>query len=377
MGRASTAVFWGGDPNDFANPALLGYHQGVRLTHGKTRLVPDLADDVYLKTDRITLGLWGVGVSLVGRPIKGFGRDRLDYGESMATREDGTEIGTFNSYENLYSCGVGVNLVEFTENAVARRLHSPHPISQYGDVSFGYARKKTDVFLAPAWATPDGQDGNGSVKTDDAGVLVRLTPINTMDGPGILAVDSELARVMEPLGGVRLDFAYGRSWLNRGRHYIVYVDQDQSDPIARVGKHGWSVRGALGLPPAARKTLDGAGLGFLAEGLAPLIQFGVARDRNHVEWPNWNGRDRSQRDIRDKGWELTVANVFTLRRGHIEDRDGDIIDDTSGWGLGLQVGRFGGFRYDHAVVPQARVLGRVKRDGFTVFVRPLEIVAAR
>ena len=172
-----------------------------------------------------------------------------------------------------------------------------------------------------------------------------------MDGPGILAVDSELARVMEPLGGVRLDFAYGRSWLNRGRHYIVYVDQDQSDPIARVGKHGWSVRGALGLPPAARKTLDGAGLGFLAEGLAPLIQFGVARDRNHVEWPNWNGRDRSQRDIRDKGWELTVANVFTLRRGHIEDRDGDIIDDTSGWGLGLQVGRFGGFRYDHAVVP--------------------------
>ena len=168
MGRASTAVFWGGDPNDFANPALLGYHQGVRLTHGKTRLVPDLADDVYLKTDRITLGLWGSG-RLAGRPIKGFGRDRLDYGESMATREDGTEIGTFNSYENLYSCGVGVNLVEFTENAVARRLHSPHPITQYGDVSFGYARKKTDVFLAPAWATPDGQDGNGSVKTDDAG----------------------------------------------------------------------------------------------------------------------------------------------------------------------------------------------------------------
>jgi hypothetical protein len=372
MGRASTAVFWGGDPNDSANPGLLGYHRGVRLTRGKTHLVPDLADDVFLKTEQTTLGLWGVGVSLVGRPFKGLGRVRLDYGESMVTREDGTEIGTFSSYEQLHSFGMGVNVMEFAENTIARRLHSPHPISRYGDVSLGYAMKKADVFLAPGWAMPEGWDAAGSVKTKDAGLVVRLTPINTMDESGIPVVGSSLAEALKPLGGLRVDFAYGRSTQNLGRQHVAFVNQGQSDPVVRMGKHGWAVRGALGLPPFVQVALKDGRLGFLAGGLAPLIEVGVARDRSHVEWPDWN-----EPDIRNRGWEVTVANVFTLRRGHIENKHGDIIDDTSGWGLGFQVGRFGGFRYDSAVVPQARVLDHVRPAGFTVFVRPLEILAAR
>ena len=36
MGGACNAVFWGADPNDWANPALLGYHSGLRYSWGKT-----------------------------------------------------------------------------------------------------------------------------------------------------------------------------------------------------------------------------------------------------------------------------------------------------------------------------------------------------
>jgi hypothetical protein len=90
-----------------------------------------------------------------------------------------------------------------------------------------------------------------------------------------------------------------------------------------------------------------------------------------MEWPDWN-----EPDIRNRGWEVTVANIVSIRRGHIKDKRGDIIDETSGWGLGFQVGSFGGFRFDKAVVPQARVLEHVHPSGFTVFVRPLEIIAA-
>jgi hypothetical protein len=372
MGGASAAVFWGGDPNDWANPGLLGYHRGVSLTHGRTQLVPDLADDVFLKTDRITLGLWGVGVSLVGRPFKGLGRARLDLGESMATDGGGFETGMLRSYEDLYSFGLGVNLIESTENAIARRLHSPHPISRYGDISLGYAMKKVDVQHSPQWAGSNGGFRTGSVKIQDAGLVVRLTPINTIDDSGFPFIGEALTKATKPLGGLRLDVAYGRSKQNVGRRHIAYVEQEQPDPIVRTGNHGWAVRGALGLPPFAQEPLKEAGLGFLAEGLTPLIQIGVAWDRSHVEWPDWN-----EPDVRNRGWEITIANVYTLRRGHIEDKSGPIIDDTSGWGLGFQVGRFGGFRYDRAVVPQATALDDVKRAGFTVFVCPLEIIAAR
>lgn len=370
MGRASTAVFWGGDTNDDVNPALLGYQQGIRWTHGKTRLIPDLADGVFFKTDRITLGLWGAGVSLVGRPIKGIGRARLGYGEVMATGEDGSEFRTFESHEDLYSFGAGINVIEFAENMVARRLHSPHPFSRYGDVSFGYSTKKADVNLAPSWPTPDGRMATATVRTEDAGLVIRLTPLNTIDGPGILAIDPELARTLEPLGGIRLDVAIGRSVINRGKKLPVHGDFEPVNSLVQNDRRGWAVQGAIGLPPAARRVFQAGGLGFLAEGLSPLIQVGVARDRLHAGWPF------SEPDIHNRGWEVTVANILTLRRGHIKDRRGDIIDDTSGWGLGFRVGNYGGFRYDHAVVPQARALGRVKRNGFTIFVRPLEIVAA-
>src|SRR5437016_1649618 len=36
-GGASNAVFWGGDPDIWANPALLGYARGLRYDQGRTQ----------------------------------------------------------------------------------------------------------------------------------------------------------------------------------------------------------------------------------------------------------------------------------------------------------------------------------------------------
>ena len=64
MGRAGVAVFWDQDPEDWANPALLGSLRGIRYSYGRTQLVPDLAEDVYFTTQRIAVGFGG-GVSFV------------------------------------------------------------------------------------------------------------------------------------------------------------------------------------------------------------------------------------------------------------------------------------------------------------------------
>ena len=68
-------------------------------------------------------------------------------------------------------------------------------------------------------------------------------------------------------------------------------------------------------------------------------------------------RDTSGRfDEKNEGWELGIGNVFYIRRGHRTENIGEfwaIDGDTEGWGLNLQAGRYGGFRFDQATVPQA------------------------
>ncbi|NIW24423.1 MAG: hypothetical protein GWN29_07575, partial [Gammaproteobacteria bacterium] len=110
MGGASSAAFWGGDPNYWANPALLGYHRGLRYEYGKTQLVPDLATDVFFTSTRYSVGAWGVGFAFGGKPGQ-LGGSRLDYGRSDFFDANGNFAGSFDSFENVETWGVGVNVV--------------------------------------------------------------------------------------------------------------------------------------------------------------------------------------------------------------------------------------------------------------------------
>ena len=61
MGGASMAAFWQENPDDWANPALMGFHNGLRYGYGQTQL---FADDVQYTTHRFLIGAWGVGVAM-------------------------------------------------------------------------------------------------------------------------------------------------------------------------------------------------------------------------------------------------------------------------------------------------------------------------
>jgi len=55
MGGVSCGVVWG-DPNVWGNVATLAGVSGVRWEHGRTQLVPGLATDVFLRSDRLMVG---------------------------------------------------------------------------------------------------------------------------------------------------------------------------------------------------------------------------------------------------------------------------------------------------------------------------------
>jgi len=365
MGHASSAVFWGSEPNAWSNPALLAHERGVRYERARTQLVPELAKDVYFTTKRLTAGCWGVGIQLAGKPIDGVGSSRLDYGSSEGTDADGNPTGSFSSHEEIASFTGGVSALEFAEHLWKAMGGDAPRMSRFGDVSLGWATKKTHVSLAPALVTLDNRAGEGNVTTHDSGLLFRVTPYNAIDDAGWIAGLDRLAKL-------RVDVGYARSTLNYDDATISYIDESQADPILRTHRTGWAVRGAAALPSSAERWLEGSHLGWLTRWFSPLVGWGKAWDRQLplILDPGTGFHERGT-IVKNSGWEVTIANVYTIRRGWVEDRESTIVGQTSGWSLGLQSADLGGFSYDQATVPQSIYLGPVTRKSFSVFVNPI------
>jgi hypothetical protein len=189
MGRAHAAVVYDGTAG-WWNPAALGRipDHVVSLMH--TQLVPDLADDVYyeyLGYVQPLEGWGGVGASLTF----------LTYGKSVATDEEGRELGTFTSYEISPAVSAGTKLTE----------------SLYAGITLKFVY----VNLAPKEFTLEGKPGTGNTFGADIGFL--YAPEN---------VPISLAMVLQNLGPS-----------------IAYIDEDQADPLGRNLKLGagiWLLR---------------------------------------------------------------------------------------------------------------------------------------
>jgi long-subunit fatty acid transport protein len=185
MGRAYVAV--ANDANAvWWNPGALAFTTGHDISSMYTKLVPDLADDVffsYTSYAQHVEGWGGIGFSL------GY----LSYGKSVATDVDGNELGTFTSYELAPTLAYGTELMK--------------------DMGFGVALKLVRVDLAPADKTQDRAAGRGTTFAADLGWLYKVP---------------------------RMKSSVGLAIQNLGPN-IAYIDQDQSDPLGRNVKLGVGV----------------------------------------------------------------------------------------------------------------------------------------
>src|SRR6185369_10840997 len=135
LGNASTALPWG-DLDHWANPALLGYVDGIRYAHQRTQLVPGLAPDVFFTTDYMQVGAGGLGVVFSGKPLDR-GGVHLDYGQSEGIDESGNPTGLFDAYERVKAWGVGGSALRLIDNLFAATAHHMLRLSRYADVSAG------------------------------------------------------------------------------------------------------------------------------------------------------------------------------------------------------------------------------------------------
>lgn len=352
MGGASNALFWGEEQNHWANPALLAETRGIRYEHGRTQLVPGLATDVFLTSDVVKLGGSGAGILLSGDPGGPGGVD-LDYGSSGGTDPNGNPADTFSSFERVDAWGFGVSIVRLAE-AIAVRGGERSGLSRYVDVALGMTIKHVEIQLAPATAS-----GRAKGDCSDAGVLVRLTPV-------------DLLRARSGLP-IRLDVAYGGSVLNFNDESFVFINEDITSPATRHRRHGGAARIALDPPGLTDREVLTSPAAALLAGLSPLVSIGATRDHAEI-----GAGDRIDYHTDGWGFEVTFARVFSLRRGHYTDRLGHIDGETSGWSVGLPIGPYGGALYQEATFPQAEDSGLpdVHRKAFLAWIDPVAIARA-
>ena len=363
MGHTGTSVFWGAFPDFYRNPALLGHHRGVHYEWSSTQLLPSLTDALHVRANRLTLGDWGIGATFSGQPISGLGGTLYDAGDLTERDQSGQPVGTYHYEEEIDTWGIGVNAIELTENLIGGGK-GEHPISRFGDVSYGFASKDVGVFVGPLTSG----DITAEMTTHDHGLLVRLTPYDSIDYEGLLP---GLDRALEPIAsGLRVDVTYGRAWINDDQETIEF-SSGGSDPVARVERQGFALRAALGLPSAIEAELEARDTSWLASALSPILSVGLAWDKEQQTYGDAEGLE-----LGSNGVEVTVFNVFSIRNGSYETipnfQNPETADrNTWGYGLGFHVQGLGGVYFDRGEVAlPASGLGNQTPTAFGLWVDP-------
>jgi len=342
MGGAGAAVWWG-EPGVWGNPAQLGEVRGVRWQEGSTRLVPELLTDAWLRSKRLLLGGGGLGFSIMGDPIDGLGRTRLDRGSSQGTDPFGNPISLPQGHELIEAWGAGISILSAVDAFSVLSGH-PRDLERNGELSFGYQRKHTRVALAPAsTAEADGVDW---------GVLGRISPLKW--GTEDAALD--------------LDLAVGFSILNANNAQFFFASDDVTVPASRIRREGLSVHAAVPAPWTRRQ---GAGPGDAFLALPELFAVGLAFDRERIT----AGGFGPGYDVDRFGLEVTLLGILDGRIGRVTDRLGDIEGNTYGFGIAIPVRSWGAVRYDHARTPVAKDSGLddTRRNGWSVWLDPVGI----
>lgn len=197
MGRTFTAIA----DDAFApwwNPGGLGFLESKHAALMHTKLVPDLANDVYFDYASYAQHLegWG-GVA--------FTVTYLNYGESVETEPGNPNpVGTFTSYEVAPSLALGTAITS--------------------NLGVGANVKFLHVDLAPAAVGSDGQPGKGNTFAVDVGALYKMPnmPLNLAlvvqnIGPNIALIDQKQADPLPHM--LRIGAAY--QVVHTGPHSVI------------------------------------------------------------------------------------------------------------------------------------------------------------
>jgi len=215
------------------NPGALGlFHLnktiGVSFPNN-TKWLPELADDLRLKT-------WGISVGVSERQVRpshkrrlnwsialAYSRTKMDYGRFAITEPNSPEVlGYFDSWDkaDYYSIGIG--------------------IEYFLRLGVGYTHKKIESHLADFGSGSESGAGSASGTAHDFGIIAEL-PFSELVPHKIYLRESDKYFFHYDLTP---SFAYVQA--NIGDD-IAYIDASQADPLPQISRTGVSLYTAINL----------------------------------------------------------------------------------------------------------------------------------
>lgn len=292
MGRAGVALL--DEPAGYYNPGAAALSSPAhtlqsRFYLSEMRWLPASADYNYFAaqaaTERVLDGFLGLDKPTRLRAAFYGYRTKLDFGEQVRTGERGEVIGTFTSAEASNNIGISLGLRSVVE------------------VGIGATTKWISSDLPPVMF---GGAANGSARAYDLG-LIAVVPV-------VGVWERLIGREFKPFQP-KLNVGFGITWQNRGGEPIRYTDVLFADPLPTNRRHGWS--GSLGMDWNSDSFNLAIGrVTFSTETYRPQV------DGAHVT---------SLAEDDKSGFEVSILETVSIRRGTYDDFDGEIHLKTSGW----------------------------------------------
>ena len=338
MGGAGAAVYWG-EPGVWANPATLAGVNGIGWVTGHTHVLPGIEEEITFSSQRLLIGAGGLGFSLMGQPISGLGKAKVEY-PPLALPLGGEGDRPYDLSEGW---GVGLSPLKLIESLRKLGKASPASLTSYGDIVVGYQSKASKAVIQPPVFQFD------EAPTYDWGVGGRLA----------------LARLWGPDAPYRLDLSGSYSQLNVRKKEDNAITTVASTQIDRTGF-------ALHLAPAppSERSASPPSLPWWRPGDVPELSMGLAYDHDvtHDEPFDFN-----RTNVDHYGFEANIFRLLALRVGYLSDPDngnGSIEGWTYGGGLTLPIGPWGSVGYQLASVPFVEGLDRQFRQGWALWLDP-------
>lgn len=276
--------------------------------------LPNLTSDLFYNCRAINFGF-----RLNKNFFAGMGYHYIfvDLGKQLFTDEHGNPYASFGNWEKAQALtlGIGGNFgvnmglgmsIKYIESQLgARRIDS------------GYKSTRADIFA---------YDFGGVVQVP---VFELLNP--SFDLP--LTNNLSLYPLLVPA------IAYS---LNNYGDEIVYIDESQADPIARVARIGYSIDSGilLDFKNSSWKLISWK---WAREAEDLLVKRSAPGDR--IEYQSGIGDIRFFHDliewkanpviIKRGGWEINLGETFYFREGKYDDPEGLVFYKTTGYGIGI------------------------------------------
>ena len=289
MGQAGVAL--PDEPGGYYNPGAAALSSAGRTVQSRLYLsempwLPALADDMSYGYHAVQTAagyelpaLSWRGPTRLEAAVYGY-RTKIDLGQRDRIGDVGNAAGTFHATDASNNLGVSLALRSFLE------------------VGVGATSK---------WISSDLGETKESVRAYDFG-LMAVAPV-----AGILqrftGRELALSQHLRP----RLDIGYGIAWHNRGPG-IAHIVALEPDPLPANRRHGWSGSLAVDWRSDALQLTIGR-VTFSRETYRPQIE-GV--------------QATSRADDDKRGFEVSILETISFRRGEYDDFDGNIHQKTSG-----------------------------------------------